>query len=608
MTPEINVAPATSQKRIEANRRNAQKSTGPRTDEGKNRARFNAVKHGLTAQTAVLPGEDPAELAARVEAMAESFGPRNQVEAELLHRVATTTWSLERAARAEAAQLTSRIRRDTIERQEREQDEALLLGQRLLWDARGPWQFYPHNTFMGTSTHRRISWSENPADPNSPALLLCRLERTGAGCRWLVDRWAELRARLEPGEVWTASDQFKAVRLLGRQPLDAVEDDRVALIFLAGAKFPPEDASAKPFAPLQSELQAGGTEYGIYLKELRKRKLAELTPQDAETARRVLQELVDGQIARLERLLRRNQEIAEADAAVAPDRLAFDPSPEADKLRRYSLSAARLVNQTLTTLIKLRKDSPTAGSTLPDDPPRSQPALASPGPISQELSIFDAPWMVVAEDGRGGRVSCGILGYPESTPANCARGESIELGATGSEPRVSIDAELHGFAQFREREPASEPDSAMPRTEPRPASEPDSAMPRTEPRPASQPDSAMPRTEPRPASEPDSEQGAGGGGPSIVEGRPRCDETNPNWRNAGQCRADAPRDVVRGHDPHFLSSQRRKRSRAGNREEKKTRPGVHLQHKRAAEARPNSPQKPSAADRKIDLMPRPRQH
>ena len=47
-----------SQKQIDANRRNAQKSTGPITDLGKATAKFNALKHGMTASTAVLPYED----------------------------------------------------------------------------------------------------------------------------------------------------------------------------------------------------------------------------------------------------------------------------------------------------------------------------------------------------------------------------------------------------------------------------------------------------------------------------------------------------------------------------------------------------------------------
>ena len=94
MSPETTVNPPSSQKRIEANRRNAQKSTGPRTPEGKNRSRFNGVKHGLRATVAVLPGEDPAAFQERVNALMERFAPQNPVEADLLERVAATTWSL----------------------------------------------------------------------------------------------------------------------------------------------------------------------------------------------------------------------------------------------------------------------------------------------------------------------------------------------------------------------------------------------------------------------------------------------------------------------------------------------------------------------------------
>src|SRR6516162_3987027 len=127
MSPEITVASATSQKRIDANRRNAQKSTGPRTPEGKGRSRFNGLKHGLTATIPVIPGEDPAVYEARLEAMIESLPPRNQVELDLLGRVAAATWSLERATRAEAALISQRIKDETIERQRREEDEAIAL-------------------------------------------------------------------------------------------------------------------------------------------------------------------------------------------------------------------------------------------------------------------------------------------------------------------------------------------------------------------------------------------------------------------------------------------------------------------------------------------------
>src|SRR5260370_39968428 len=56
-----------SEKQPKANRQNARKSTVPRSAEGKFRASRNAGKHGLTAESVVLPNEDPAEYEARVQ-------------------------------------------------------------------------------------------------------------------------------------------------------------------------------------------------------------------------------------------------------------------------------------------------------------------------------------------------------------------------------------------------------------------------------------------------------------------------------------------------------------------------------------------------------------
>jgi hypothetical protein len=354
----MTVASATSQKRIDANRRNARKSTGPRTPEGKSRSRFNGVKHGLTATIPVIPGEDPAFYQARIEAMIESLPPRNQVELDLLGRVAAATWSLERATRAEAALISQRIKDETIERQRREEDEAIALGQRLFWDARGPWQAYPHKPQTGNKNDTLTSRPQDPADPNTPALQIVRLERTVAGCRWLLDRWAELQARLEAGEVWTAPDQFKAIRLLGKQPLDAIDDPEVTLICLACAKISPDGKGADAFATIKNELRDTGLaslkdEYSAYSKELRKRSFANLQPPDAGAAREALRALIDRQTARLKLILASNQEVADVRGADAPDRLAFDPSPEGEKLRRYLLSAARLANQTIRTFLSV---------------------------------------------------------------------------------------------------------------------------------------------------------------------------------------------------------------------------------------------------------------
>src|SRR5262245_47080817 len=95
--------------RAAINRRNAAKSTGPRSPEGKRSAKFNALKHGLTAATPVLPGEDP-EAFRRLEAWAEALDPADVVERFLVEQAATASWKLERADRVEAARLAAAVR------------------------------------------------------------------------------------------------------------------------------------------------------------------------------------------------------------------------------------------------------------------------------------------------------------------------------------------------------------------------------------------------------------------------------------------------------------------------------------------------------------------
>ena len=64
-----------TEKQIAANRRNAQKSTGPKTAEGKYKVRFNAVKHGMTASAAVLPFEDANSYDELRQALMDDYHP-----------------------------------------------------------------------------------------------------------------------------------------------------------------------------------------------------------------------------------------------------------------------------------------------------------------------------------------------------------------------------------------------------------------------------------------------------------------------------------------------------------------------------------------------------
>ena len=98
----------TSKKQIEANRKNAKRSTGPKSAIGKTGSRMNACKHGLTAETIVIADEDPAEFDSLRAAFTEEFAPRSAVEGELVERLAGIAWRLRRVPRFEAGLIEAR--------------------------------------------------------------------------------------------------------------------------------------------------------------------------------------------------------------------------------------------------------------------------------------------------------------------------------------------------------------------------------------------------------------------------------------------------------------------------------------------------------------------
>jgi hypothetical protein len=91
----------TSFKQIEANRRNAQKSTGPITEEGKLQSRRNAVRHGLTAETVIGVLEDTEDYKAFEAAIIADYDAQSVVERELVLRLASLLWRLRRATTIE---------------------------------------------------------------------------------------------------------------------------------------------------------------------------------------------------------------------------------------------------------------------------------------------------------------------------------------------------------------------------------------------------------------------------------------------------------------------------------------------------------------------------
>jgi hypothetical protein len=114
----------TSLRQIEANRRNALRSTGPATAEGKQRSRQNAIRHGLCAETVIELAEDAEDYRGFEAAIIADYDAQTAVERELVLRLASLLWRLRRATSIETdlLRIQAEILRDRRE-QRRLQDQ-----------------------------------------------------------------------------------------------------------------------------------------------------------------------------------------------------------------------------------------------------------------------------------------------------------------------------------------------------------------------------------------------------------------------------------------------------------------------------------------------------
>jgi hypothetical protein len=96
-----------SQKKLEANRRNAAKSTGPTSDEGKTIASRNSLKHGLYSSNPLLHDEKPAEYQAFRAGLLHALKPADALQHVLADRVIVHAWKLRRTGDIEDAVIRS---------------------------------------------------------------------------------------------------------------------------------------------------------------------------------------------------------------------------------------------------------------------------------------------------------------------------------------------------------------------------------------------------------------------------------------------------------------------------------------------------------------------
>src|SRR5579862_5272896 len=88
---------------IAANIANAEHSTGPKTEAGKQRSKLNAFRHGLTGQVLILTEEDRVAFAALSNALLEDLAPQGALETKLAESIVSDTFRLDRIRSIESA-------------------------------------------------------------------------------------------------------------------------------------------------------------------------------------------------------------------------------------------------------------------------------------------------------------------------------------------------------------------------------------------------------------------------------------------------------------------------------------------------------------------------
>jgi hypothetical protein len=214
-----------------------------------------------------------------------------------------------------------------------------------------------------------------------------------------------MRCLIISDEGWTFLDQFRFVRLLGKQPLNAIDDPELNEIFLAWETIEVE----------------WGTRFWHTMREMTPyedpafsawRMWREIVPRpdSPEAAVAVLRGIADREIARLEELLVDLEEIEGDDALELAEIASFSASDGAERLRRFQSARTRELLRTIELLAKLRK----AGAEKPEKkaPSEPKPAPTAPsGPARKAPSEPKSRRMTYRSDGLESLIAQGMTEY-----------------------------------------------------------------------------------------------------------------------------------------------------------------------------------------------------
>jgi hypothetical protein len=336
----------TPEERRAKNRENARKSTGPKTDEGKRRARANALKHGLRAESIGLPNEDPAEVAARIHDWQNYYQPASPAAVYLLNQCVKATFLSDRCQRYHTAALSEQVRK-ADENWKHEQDDELERLKALLTD-----------------------------DPYNAVRFM---KRTATGCQWLADRWERLGAILAQQGCWCASDRDEAIRLQGVRPEPEFvkRSPESFLTRLRNAMCDP-----KPSEDLIRWLC-----HSDRMPEMFYRQYSVNVLPDPADCRSALRDLIDNHVIPLreaEERLRIQHDLP--NRAEAADRaLILADHADARRFLRYHSESRTAFHRAFSMLVKTLQSDAENPVDIPDDPIETAPSLSPNEAISAPI-------------------------------------------------------------------------------------------------------------------------------------------------------------------------------------------------------------------------------
>jgi hypothetical protein len=303
--------PTCSEAKMAANRLNALKSTGPKTVEGKERSRQNALTHGFCASVIQVPGEDPEVLIAREADWQAELNPQGRaVQGYLVHAAVRQTGQLDRIYDASQASAATRVR-----------DAHAAAREAKLRDI----DTYSH---MIDEEHCNVG--------------VRRLMLTAEGCEWLINEWNLIRPALEPSMHWDGADEGRSNRIAGNSSvMKKITPSPYALATIAITAYREVATRIK-----DNEFPEGvAWEKRYKSTNWKERDLQKIGPlyEKAEPYRLWLIKEIDGKVAKLTALKLEHEAADARHAAEVPIAARVDLSDQGKLMHRYEQETHRAI-------------------------------------------------------------------------------------------------------------------------------------------------------------------------------------------------------------------------------------------------------------------------